>query len=157
MFVYDEQSPDGRPLKIGDRIEGGGNDGTLIDIQWQVYVANKKACWYEFKQTQGEHGYPPDYPRRNADVTATASRLIIDPGPRIVNRTTKRRAFFDRSGEGNYATTFPPEELTPHTIDTLGEMMMDDTGRLLVLGGHGRSGIGEERAGRAAYHRIRQQ
>jgi L-Lysine epsilon oxidase N-terminal len=140
VFVYDEESPEGRPLKLLDRIEGGGNAGTLIEIQWQVYVANKKACWYEFQQTQGEHGYPPGYPRRNADVAdGERSRLIIDPGPRIVTNA-KRRAFFDRSGEGNYATTFPPEELAPNSIDTLGEMMMDDSGRLLVLGGHGHSG-----------------
>jgi hypothetical protein len=138
VFVYDDQSPDGRPLKVGDRIEGGGNAGTLVEIQWQVYVANKKACWYEFKEMQGEHGYAPDHARRNADVT-DRDRLIIDPGPRIVT-AAKRRACFDRSGEGNYATTFPPPELTPHSIDTLGEMMMDDSGRLLVLGGYGRSG-----------------
>ena len=139
VFVYDDASPEGRPLKIGDPVEGGGNAGTLIDIEWQVYVANKKACWYEFDTTQGEHGYPDGYPRRNADVT-DRDRLIIDPGPRIVNHTTKRRASFDRSGEGNYATTFPPPDLTPFSIDTLGEMVADDSGRLLVLGGHGRSG-----------------
>lgn len=139
IFVYDDDAPEGRPLKIGDRIEGGGNEGVLVDIQWQVYVANKKACWYQFDTTQGEHGYPDNYPRRNADVT-DRERLIIDPGPRIVNGTTKRRASFDRSGEGSYATTFPPAELTPFSIDTLGEMMTDDSGRLVVLGGHGRSG-----------------
>jgi len=140
VFVYDERSPEGRPLKIGERIEGGGNAGTLTEIQWQVYVANKKACWYEFKETQGEHGYPSGYPRRNPGVVVgQRSRLIIDPGPRIIT-ANKRRASFDRSGEGSYATTFPPAELTPHDIDTLGEMMMDDEGRLLVLGGHGRSG-----------------
>src|SRR5665213_1166850 len=139
VFVYDEVSPHGRPLNIGNRVEGGGNAGTLVDIEWQVYVANKKACWYQFDTSQGEHGYPDDYPRRNADVT-DRDRLIIDPGPRIVNHTSKRRASFDRSGEGNYATTFPPPGLTPFSIDTLGEMMADDSGRLLVLGGHGRSG-----------------
>lgn len=140
VYVYDETSPDGRPLKIGERIEGGGNAGTLTEIQWQVYVANKKACWYEFKETQGEHGYPDGYPRRNRGVVGgQRSRLIIDPGPRTIT-ANKRRASFDRSGEGSYATSFPPTELSPHTIDTLGEMMMDDEGRLLVLGGHGRSG-----------------
>jgi L-Lysine epsilon oxidase N-terminal len=87
VFVYDDESPEGRPLKIGEKIEGGGNNGTLVDIQWQVYVANKKACWYEFDTTQGEHGYPDNYPRRNADVT-DRSRLIIDPGPRVVNGKT---------------------------------------------------------------------
>jgi hypothetical protein len=30
--------------------------------------------------------------------------------------------------------------MVPHDIDTLGEMMTDDNGRLLVLGGHGNSG-----------------
>jgi hypothetical protein len=138
VFVYDDDSPAGRPLKLGDPIEGGGNHGTLVEVQWQVYVANKKACWYEFLATDGEHGYPPNHPRRNANVVQR-DRLIIDPGPRNVT-AAKRRAFFDRSGEGSYATTFPFEGLTPNSIDTLGEMMMDDAGRLLVLGGHGRSG-----------------
>jgi hypothetical protein len=141
VFVYDAASPDGRPLKIGDRIEGGGNNGTLIDIQWQAYVANKKACWYEFETTAGEHGYSPAHPRRNSDVEGDdRSRLIIDPGPRNVNRTSKRRASFDRSGEGRYATTFPSQDLQPFSIDTLGEIMTDNAGRLVVLGGHGRSG-----------------
>ncbi len=151
VFVYDEESPQGRPLKVGDRVEGGGNAGTLVDIQWQVYVANKKACWFEFKETQGEHGYSASHPRRNAQLTgADRDRLIIDPGPRVVNGTTKRRASFDRSGDGGYATTFPPETLSPATIDTLGEMMTDDARRLLVLGGHGRSG--SERTGPGEPH-----
>jgi hypothetical protein len=146
VFVYDEQSPQGRPLKIGDEIEGGGNHGTLTDIRWRVYLANKKACWYQFHSTLGEHGYPPDHPRRNPDV-AQRSRLIIDPGPRAVDGN-KRRASFDRSGgEGNYATTFPPTQLSPHTIDTLGEMMMDDEGRLVVLGGYGCSGSDKSGSG----------
>src|SRR5262249_47301096 len=33
VFVYDQDSPEGRPLKIGDRVAGGGNEGTLIEIQ----------------------------------------------------------------------------------------------------------------------------
>lgn len=137
VFVYDEQNPEGRPLKIGDKIEGGGNHGTLTEIRWQVYLANKKACWYQFNTTLGEHGYPPGTPRRNADVTQR-SRLIIDPGPRIVT-AKKRRASFDRSGEGSYATSFPPP-LEPNSIDTLGELLLDDAGRAIVLGGHGCSG-----------------
>lgn len=137
VFVHDEESPEGRPLKIGDKIEGGGNNGTLAAIHWRVYVANKKACWYEFDTTLGEHGYPPGTPRRNAAETQR-SRLIIDPGPRTIGGD-KRRASFDRSGEGNYATSFPPP-LSPNSIDTLGEMMLDNEQRLIVLGGHGCSG-----------------
>jgi hypothetical protein len=141
IYVYDDRSPQGRPLKLGDRIEGGGNTGTLVDIRWRVWLANKKASWFRFNATEGEHGYPPDAPRRNAKIEGEArTQLIIDPGPRIVNATDKRRARFDRSGEGAYATTFPPQNLQPFSIDTLGEMMTDNSGRLIVLGGHGRSG-----------------
>ncbi|SFM00215.1 LodA/GoxA family CTQ-dependent oxidase [Nitrosomonas communis] len=139
VFVYDDDTPAGRPLKLGDPVEGGGNRGKLIDIQWRVYLANKKASWYEFNERSGEHGYAADYPRRNASVQ-NRDRLIIDPGPRSVNSTNLRRASFDRSGNGVYATTFPPQGLQPHDIDTLGEILTDDSGRLLVLGGLGHSG-----------------
>ncbi len=141
VYVYDDESPEGRPLELGDPISGGGNQGFLTDIQWQGYVANKKSSWYEFQQLRGEHGYPPDHPRRNADITGPDARqqLIIDPGPRIVNCTTSRSAHFDRSGGEVYAPTFPPP-LQPRSIDTLGEMKTDAAGRLLVLGGFGNSG-----------------
>ncbi len=73
VYVYDDDNPQGRPLKLGDAIEGGGNRGTLVDIQWRVYVANKKAAWYEFQQLEGEHGYPPT-PRGATPTFATPRR-----------------------------------------------------------------------------------
>ena len=141
IWAYDDESPQGRPLKLGDQIEGGGNSGTLIDIQWRVYLANKKSCWYQFEQLQGEHGYDPNHPLRNAAITDpnARQRLIIDPGPRTVNGQTTRAAHFSRDGGDSYATTFPPA-LQPEPIDTLGDLLTDDSGRLLVLGGHGNSG-----------------
>jgi len=141
IYVYDDDSPEGRPLKIGDKISGGGNQGTLVDIQWQVYVANKKSVWYRFQQLEGEHGYAPNHPRRNADITDPDARqfLIIDPGPRVVDGTSRRSAHFSRASGNAYSPTFPPP-LKPHSIDTLGEIRTDDSGRLLVLGGHGNSG-----------------
>lgn len=140
IFAYDDEHPQGRPLKLGDQIEGGGNAGTLVDIQWRVYLGNKKACWYEFLQLEGEHGYDPSHPLRNAALTdeGARQRLIIDPGPRTVSKSN-RAAQFSRDGDGNYATTFPPP-LQPNSIDTLGDLLLDDQGRLLVLGGHGSSG-----------------
>jgi hypothetical protein len=141
IYVYDDESPQGRPLKVGDPVTGGGNQGFLVDIQWRAYLANKKASWYEFKQLAGEHGYAPDHPRRNAGITAAEARqrLIIDPGPQIVDCTQTRTARFDRDGGVVYAPTFPPQ-LAPCAIDTLGELRTDDAGRLLVLGGRGSSG-----------------
>jgi hypothetical protein len=141
VYVYDEESPGGRPLKLGDPVAGGGNQGMLADVQWRVWLGNKKASWYEFRQAEGEHGYAPTHPRRNLNVTGDQARqrLIIDPGPRVVNVSDRRTASFDRDGTDLYATTFPPP-LTPHSIDTLGELKTDDQARLLVLGGHGHSG-----------------
>ncbi len=141
VWAYDDESPMGRPLKLGDHIEGGGNAGVLIDIQWRVYLANKKSCWYEFEQLQGEHGYDPTHPLRNAQIKGEDARqqLIIDPGPRTVDLLTNRNAHFSRDGGDTYATTFPPA-LQPNSIDTLGDLLTDDSGRLLVLGGHGNSG-----------------
>ncbi|MEM7048506.1 MAG: LodA/GoxA family CTQ-dependent oxidase [Acidobacteriota bacterium] len=141
IWAYDDDHPEGRRLEIGDPISGGGNQGVLQNIQWRVYLANKKASWYEFEQLEGEHGYASDHPRRNADIVESNARqrLIIDPGPRIVDCLERRSARFDRDGGSVYAPTFPPE-LKPCNIDTLGELKTDDRGRLLVLGGHGRSG-----------------
>ena len=141
LYVYDEESPCGRPLKIGDPIEGGGNHGTLVDVQWQVYLANKKASWYEFDALKGEHGYGAKHKRRNADITDAEARqkLIIDPGPQVVNATSRRSASLSRARSDVYAPTFPPP-LDPNSIDTLGDLKTDDHGRLLVLGGHGNSG-----------------
>jgi len=51
-------------------------------------------------------------------------RLIIDPGPRIVDGSSRRTARFDKDSE-IYAPTFPPT-LEPNSIDTLGELLTDD-------------------------------
>lgn len=141
IWAYDDEHPTGRPLKLGDPVEGGGNAGTLVNIQWRVYVANKKASWYEFAQLEGEHGYDPAHKLRNAAITGDDARqhLIIDPGPGTVDHQTQRTAHFHRDGCDVYAPTFPPA-LKPNSIDTLGDLLTDDSGRLLVLGGHGHSG-----------------
>ncbi|MCB9234954.1 MAG: hypothetical protein H6581_25085 [Bacteroidia bacterium] len=134
----------GTPLKIGDTIETLTGPGTVTDIKWTTYVANKKAVWYEFKQLEGEHGYAPDHPLRNAKITDSEARqkLIIDPGPRVVNAASEpRRATFARNSATTGVTeNFPPPDLKPFPIDTLGEVMTDQNGRLIVLGGHGCSG-----------------
>src|SRR6516162_9214033 len=54
VFVYDAANPSGRELQIGDQIQvvsqtsGQIMTGNLTDVVWTVYLANKKACWYEF-------------------------------------------------------------------------------------------------------------
>jgi hypothetical protein len=140
IFVYDAQSPKGRPLKPGDTIQAPDGAGKLVDIHWYAYLANKKASWYAFKELEGEHGYAPRHPLRNASVKGDArSALIVDPGPQGVDTTTRRRAAFARGANPGYAQVFPPP-LTPSPVDTLGELLTDDGGRLILLGGNGASG-----------------
>ncbi len=155
IYVYDQESKEGRELKKGDTIQGRGSSGPLVNIEWTAYLANKKAAWYQFKELEGEHGYAPNHPLRNADVGGAEARqmLIIDPGPQTVydsppstptsNRPSSPggspKAEFRRGENPGYAQTFPPP-LKPHSIDTLGQVMTDGDLHLLVLGGHGNSG-----------------
>jgi hypothetical protein len=158
VFVYDDVSPEGRELQIGDtitvrnqnpgQISGQLFTGTLSDIQWTVYLANKKASWYEFKETAGEHGYSPKHKLRNAKIKDADLRqkLIIDPGPQTVGVTGKagspNSAEFALGANPTNPQTFPPP-LTPNSITTLGEIMAYPQGnfaRLVVLGGYGNSG-----------------
>ena len=151
--------PKGRPLKIGDHVEGGGNRGKLVDIQWRAQLANKKAAWFTFDGLRGEAGYPDGTPLRNAGITDPIERqkLIIDAGPQAVDCTTRRKASFGRDSNPAYAVNFPPSGMAPNDIDTLGEMMTDDSGRLLLLGGHGNSGSFLDRLRPSAHRDLRQQ
>jgi hypothetical protein len=152
VYGYDDDFKQGKELQIGDTIEvvrwksGQLVTGQVLDIKWTVYLANKKASWYEFKQLDGEHGYADDHALRNADVKDADARqqLIIDPGPQTVNYSNEqqRTAQFAPGQNPGYTQSFPPP-LTPFPIDTLGELRVikqDNYNRLLVLGGHGHSG-----------------
>jgi len=100
------------------------------EIRWTVYLANKKSAWYQFQialDIPEADSAPPSW-LRNMRISDRAS-LIIDPGARhIVGRN---------AGSG-------PD----HTFDTgkflgtsvyLGELRTDAQGRLIVLGGRGKS------------------
>jgi len=152
VFVYDGGSPQGRELKTGEIFQvvlqktGQLIEAELVDIEWTVYLANKKSSWYQFQQLDGEHGYAPDHPLRNADLTDPEARqkLIIDPGPQSVNYADpqNRRAEFRKGNNPGYAQSFPPP-LKPNSIDTLGEIkatQQNNYNRLIVLGGNGNSG-----------------
>jgi hypothetical protein len=131
-------------------------EGTVTDIDWTVHLANKKASWYEFQETNGQHGYAPDHPLRNPEVNQPDLRrqLIIDPGPVTVNLKNNQGAFAKFGSESKkndnsknkkvaYPQTFPPADIQPNSIETLGSLMVNEQNkniRLLVLGGNGNSG-----------------
>ncbi len=100
------------------------------NIEWTGHLANHKADWFRFITAM-------DIPetkdltliRRNPKVPLSKrKKLIIDPGPRTIDGT-------NTSGK-NYAFNngkFKKEKVY------LGELQTDSKGRLLVLGGHGKS------------------
>ncbi|MGH8551691.1 MAG: LodA/GoxA family CTQ-dependent oxidase [Methylococcales bacterium] len=121
--------------------------GKVKDIVWQVHLANKKASWYTFQQTDGMHGYAADHPLRNPEITQPDRRrqLIIDPGPQSVS-LAKPEAQFAKGANPGYPQSFPPENIAPNPISTLGEVKVNEQNghqRLIVLGGFGHSGSTE--------------
>ena len=134
IYAYDKAGKVLGELPLGSPADCEA--GRAAQVSWKVHLANKKGAWYKF---YSRFEQPQDI--RNADIRvgngqAPDSRLalVIDPGPRCVD------------GEGN-AVEGPgiPKSLSFDTgrfRDTpvpLGELKVD-RGRLLVLGGHGRSG-----------------
>jgi L-Lysine epsilon oxidase N-terminal/L-lysine epsilon oxidase C-terminal domain len=98
------------------------------EIKWKVHIANKKGAWYNFD-------FALDLPeaanesssRRNADIQGKArEELIIDPKPREISGRNQRSRPFD-NGTFLGAAVY------------LGELRTDDEGRLIFLGGRGKS------------------
>ncbi len=157
VYVYrDANDKVGRELKTGDLVEVRKPQTDkvyrtiLLGIEWTVYLANKKASWYQSTALQGNS---PNHLLRNPTIKdATArQRLIIDPGPQTVSYSTSvpTHAKFAKGKNPAFPQSFP-STLSPKNIDTLGEVIanqQDNYNRLIVLGGHGHSGAFQQGAG----------
>jgi hypothetical protein len=134
VFEYPEDGSAPKEVKIGT--------DNLVDIEWRVHVANKKASFFTF---DGQHGAedayvaraqrpatdpqkedPPRLNRRNPRISG--ANLNLDPGEQAISKRTPPRIVLTNI---NSNVTF---------ISDLGELRLDDEGQLLVLGGHGSSG-----------------
>lgn len=125
-------------------------DPSVDKISWTAHLANKKACWYNFAELQGNllYGEENSYKNqhvdfRNATKTDPENRkkLIIDPGPRTLTGALQKTDFSSSTVPPDYHhASFPPKVTYGERIKTLGSMLTDDAGRLLVLGGFGKSG-----------------
>src|SRR5436853_2369321 len=143
IFKYD----DARPDDPGSEVTLGAGD--VAKIEWTVHLANKKAIWYQFQELEGDLMFGPqnsyknrDVPRRNHTVVGEQrQKLIIDPGPRDLAGPNQQAAFSRDTIPAHYRFgSFPDKPSQGSSIDTLGEMMTDSQGHLLVLGGYGRAG-----------------
>jgi hypothetical protein len=100
------------------------------EIKWTVHLANKKAAWYQFQLALDipEAASAPPSLLRNAAVPNRAD-LVIDPGPRHI---------FGPNVHGGAAHTFDTGKFMGAAVE-LGELRTDEAGRLVVLGGCGKS------------------
>src|SRR5690606_27641334 len=129
------------------RIFGYDADGRVVreitadeaDIQWSVHVANTKGAWHrwllalDLPQIVDSPGLARAR-RRNDGVTGAARQgLRIDPGPRWIGG----RAVNADGADARFR--FDSGRFLGEPV-ALGELRTDDAGRLLVLGGAGRSG-----------------
>lgn len=99
------------------------------DIRWKVHVANLKASWYEWQIALDiPEAAATQLPRRNPDVKGDARRqLELDPGARSIEGKNTSGSAYRLEGQFQGNTVY------------LGEVRTDEDGRLLFLGGLGKS------------------
>lgn len=99
------------------------------DVRWTAHVANRKASWYQWELALDiPEAAGLKLPLRNASVTGAArEHLVIDGGARTIE------------GTGTYGSEYRFQGEFQGTPVYLGELRTDDQGRLLFLGGRGRS------------------
>jgi hypothetical protein len=119
-------------------------DQAGVTINWTVHIANKKAAWYEFDMAldipaangkydtdgvQTPNGLPLQSPMRNREYQGAARKeLMIEPSPQnISGKDVNGKEYQFNDGQINGKTV------------KLGEVRTDDAGRLIFLGGRGKS------------------
>ncbi len=105
------------------------------EIHWQVHLANRKAAWYQFNNALDLKQFAMSSAFRNAAVTgALRDQLVIDPGAKQISGRNEHgaRYRFDQ-GYINFSAGYGPHQVP------LGEVRTDGEGRLIVLGGFGKS------------------
>ena len=118
------------------RIYGYDKDGKVVAeltaataaIQWTVNVANKKAAWYNFDAALDlAEAAGLRSARRNSAVQGKdREKLVIDPGERTISGASQPPIAFD-TGKFFDQPVY------------LGEISTDDAGRLIFVGGMGKS------------------
>ncbi|GGI96281.1 hypothetical protein GCM10007978_37480 [Shewanella hanedai] len=149
-------------VTIGTKLPDGR---TVTDLLWSSHLANKKAAVYNVVNNKGIKAYADgQVPQmRNPEVhgkiddPSRLNVLMIDAGPRAISASSNETASFNRCSTAScvrdqaqieslpdYPIRFPEdyndELYEPNgPLNTLGDMLTDDQGRLLVLSSSGNS------------------
>lgn len=144
-FKIFEQQSDGTACEVTI------GDAGISAIRWTVHIANKKPIWYTFSELTGDlefgdwNSYDNQHVSLNNQATTVSDerrKLMIDPGPRNVELPRQTAEFSRYTVPADYPHgSFPDPIQYPlnPAINTLGGLMMDDQGRLVVLGAFGNS------------------
>lgn len=141
-FVDDFRAPGGAIKRQAARFriyatlkDGATKELTLADgvgIEWRVAIANLKAGWYEFNQAMDlGPGIATDALQRNRALPSIPNgrrALDITPSPRSISGANVLGPQYVFSDGTFWSTPV-----------YLGELRTDALGRLIFLGGHGRS------------------
>ncbi|MDM1293998.1 hypothetical protein HX021_06775 [Sphingobacterium sp. N143] len=122
----------------------------VTSIEWTVHLANKKAAWYQYSELQGNLLYGPQNSYQNQQISFRnpekkseheRQTLIIDPGPRTISGRKNSIGFDKTNVPAGYPAQYPPEKVQfGVAVTTLGDLLTDSSGRLIVLGGYGNAG-----------------
>jgi hypothetical protein len=112
-------------------------DEDVTELTWTVYLANRKASFFDFQGLDGSPEGNPNTKRRNVGDEA---RLEIDPLPRSIGGRSAGPVAMNKGTSGT-----PAQERWPHpppepAITSLGELRTDQAGRLIVVPGAGTVG-----------------
>jgi L-Lysine epsilon oxidase N-terminal/L-lysine epsilon oxidase C-terminal domain len=141
FHVYEYKPVEGGGFAAPSEVSIGGE---VVSIEWRVHVANRKASFFSFF---GQLGADDAYVARSKMPAAT----IIENDPDICNLRNSDVPAEKRSqlleidpGEKSISLTQPgPVELLNQNanipIKSLGTLLLDESGRLIVLGGYGES------------------
>ncbi|GAB5400315.1 MAG: hypothetical protein Aureis2KO_19000 [Aureisphaera sp.] len=144
----------GQPFKIftSDDKELTLDSPNVESIVWNVHLANKKAAWYNYSELEGNllYGVQNSYANRNVPFrnpdAEDRQKLIVDPGPRTISGPKQKIGFDKASVPSSYKdhASYPPVKVSSGTpVLTLGDLVTDSDGRLIVLGGFGNAGGNE--------------
>lgn len=164
IYAYDDSataypSGQGQEVTLGFQLQDGRK---VVDMIWSSHLANKKSAAYNVVNNKGIEAYRGHVPqRRNPEVhgdvndSSRLNQLMIDAGPRAITASRQETASFSASSiasiaDSNGAITELPDYPIRFPQDTndklfepsgplnsLGDMLTDEKGRLLLLASPG--------------------
>lgn len=103
----------------------------VTKLEWTVHLANRKASFFQFEGLQG--GDRPAAALRNATVTVRNS-LEIDPNERSISGRNATSVEISKGTSKDPSSELWPSPSPLPEITSLGRLMTDDEGRLIVIG-----------------------